>query len=423
MQRVSSVRRVFLSYSSDDRAEVQSLYTELRRRGVPVWFDTADLPRGRVTKTELARAGREAVGFAFYLTESAAESSWVREDERSHALENQREDESFGIFPIFRGGLDRVTEIMQARAEDRSGLASYDLRPFHGFVISEDLDPESLAEELRAAATGVLRSLLGTLAERRPAESSLRIGCATREGPKLTEHPLDLLVEWSQDFPDEHGGGSYPDARAATDLLGALQDLRRAISSEWRGLKVEIVPQCHLSMAVAMGFLFRRNSGFTLEVVNPYTREVWPGPDQPLAPLAGFWSITEVPELSTGSNEGLVVALGVSRSIVPAVKDAVTRHAIEARAGFGIEPSAGASLESMKPSDAAEPHRAARALFDWLSDQRASGVRGRIHLFYAGPAPFAVLLGQQLSNVGEVQFYEWKDSAEGFVPVFLLKSS
>jgi hypothetical protein len=423
MARTSNVRRVFLSYSHADRAEAQQLYRELRRRGVPVWYDAADLPRGRVTRVELTRAARDAAGFAFYLTENAARSDWVREEERARALENQALDQSFGVFPVFRQDLARLTELMQAEAQDRRNLAAYDLRHFHGFVIDERATGAELAEELRRAATEVLRSLLGSLADRSDDGAALRVGAATREGPKTREHPLDLLVDWTQDFPDVHGNGTYPSPEAAEQLLRALEDLRGSILHEWPGQTIRIVPHCHLSMALALGFLFRRNSGFALQVVNPYDGETWRGPEHPLAGTSGFWSISEDPQLAGRGDEGLALIVGVSRPIGERTRAAVVQQGLSTHKALLAEPASGASLESMSSLAGDDGHRVARALVDRLSEERARGVRGPLHLVYAGPAHFAVLLGQQLSNLGGIHVYEWKESTAELIPVFVLHSS
>jgi hypothetical protein len=423
MARASNVRRVFLSYSHRDRSEAQQLFTELQRRGVPVWWDRVHLPRGRVTARELEKASREAAGFAFYLTEEAAESDWVREDERRHALANQRLDETFGIFPIFRAGIQRVTELMQSRAGDRSDLCAYDLSSFHGYVIEPGASGDALDEELRAAATEVLRSILGTLADRRPAGTHLRIGAATRGGPALAGHPLDLLIDWTRDFPGDQGAGDYPSSTTAEALLRALQDLRGAVLHEWPGRTVQVVAHCHLSMAFALGFLFRRNSGFGLQVVNPYTGDVWYGPEQPLAALPRFWSMEEAPSATPAADDGIAAVISVSRPIAASAEQALAHRGLRVRETVRIEPAEGPSDHSLASLNEDEAHRAVMPLVERLGQERARGIRGPIHLVYAGPAPFAVLLGQQLSNLGEIRIYEWKDADAGFVPVFVLRSS
>lgn len=421
---VDRVPRVFVSYSSDDLDEVEQLHSELARRGVVPWRDKTDLPKGRVSADQIEKAARSAAGFVFYLTRAAAESRWVREDERRYALQNQGLDESFGIFPVFRDDRKQVTKRMQELAEDRADLAAYDLQGFNGYILRLGRG-RSLASELTGAATGVLESLLDTIRDAGPPGKVLRLGAATRGGPSLPEHDLDLRIDWTEDFPGDQGAGGYPNATVAGDLLTALQDLRTAICSRWPGRTIRLLPHCHLSMAFALGFLFRRNSGFTLEVgrpQDPLQEPICTGPAVPLLAASDFWSI-EATEPGTAGPEGVAAVVGVSRSIEKPAGKALDRLGVRVARRVVLEPAGGPSFESMSGLTGDQAHRAARALADTLGEERSRGVGGPIHLFYAGPATFAVLLAQQLSNLGLIQTYEWKGAEERFVPVFELRSA
>lgn len=415
--------RVFLSYSSKDRDEVQALATELRRRGVPLWWDTTDLPRGRSTEKSLAEAAKAAAGFAFYLTENAARSAWVRETERRYALDNLREDRTFGIFPIFRDDRRAVTKLLQDLAEG-SDRSAYDLSDYHGSIVQ--VDPANGAptdEELGNVAGGVLRQLLLTLAERSPGVPALRIGARTRGGPALKSQPLDLLVDWTQDYPDQEGRGEFPSPVTLERLWAALSSIRAATGHEWRGNRIRIVPQCHLSMALAIGFLFRRNSGMVLEVVNPYDSTTWEGPHEPEPVLNDWWADPSAAEKDIGRGEDLAISIGISQPVRPGADAFIEHRALSVAKRIDFEPAAGPGKRSMERLTGTEAHRAAQAVVESISRQRSEGVRGTVHLFLAGPAPFAVLLAQHLSNLGAIQTYEWKDNEQTYTPMFLLGSS
>ena len=417
--------RVFLSYSAEDLAEVQVLATALRRRGVLLWWDKTDLPRGRPTETSLQEAADAAAGFAFYLTESAARSEWVREKERSYALQNAARDESFGVFPIFRDGLRAVREAMQAEAEG-SDLEAYDLGRFHGYVVGTQPSGTGTAPapgELANASGDVLRELLRTLRERSPTGATLRIGACTRRGPALGAHSLDLLVDWTQDFPDEDGRGELPNPTVLDELERALASLRGAVQKEWRDTRIRIVPQCHLSMAMALGFRFRRNTGITLEVVELHGGMIWEGPHQPMSALDDWWAEPAGEELAVGKGDGLAVSIGISRAIGATVKRFIEDRGLAVTKWLNFEPSVGADTSAMNGVTGPEAHQIAQTVVEAIGRERAAGVAGPVHLLFAGPAPFAVLLAQQLSNLGTIQTYEWKDAERGYVPSFVLRSS
>jgi len=417
--------RVFLSYSAEDLAEVQVLAAELRRRGVPLWWDKTDLPRGQRTEKSLQEAADQAAGFAFYLTESAARSEWVREKERSYALQNAARDESFGIFPIFRDDLRSVREAMQAEAAG-SDLDAYDLGRFHGYVVGTEPSGSGRAPgpgELATASGEVLRELLRTLRERSPTGSTLRIGACTRGGAALAAHSLDLLVDWTQDFPDEDGRGDLPNSTVVRELQDALASLRDAIRKEWRETRIRIIPQCHLTMAMALGFCFRRNTGITLEVLEPHAGVVWDGPHQPMSAMDDWWAEPAGTEEVLGKGDGLAVSIGISRGIAPIAKRLIDDRGLAVEKWLSFEPAAGASTSAMNGLTGPEAHQIAQTIIGAIARERASGVAGPVHLLFAGPAPFAVLLAQQLSNLGTIQTYEWKDGQRGYVPSFVLRSS
>ncbi len=417
--------RVFLSYSSRDRSEVEVFDLEMRRRGVPLWRDRDNLTKGRVTESVIKKAAREAAGFTFYLTRNAAHSEWVRERERAYALENAKRDESFGILPVFRGDKDKVTQMMidLGQSKSRARRASpYDLRRFNGYLI----DPKAvrrgqLDQALREASEAVLCSLLATLAERqrRSPGARLRIGAATRSGPALSPHELDLLIDWTYDYPAHK---SFPTAGTAEATLNpALESLWNAIRSAWGQPSLQIIPHCHLTMALALGFRFRRNSGYDLEVVDPHSGDLWSGPARPLDPDPTLWDNHKTRAL--GSGKGLVVVVGISRAFDEDVGHYLQSASLDIGKMLVFEPKQGPSLTSMVGVAPLTPHRMVMAVVERISNEQSAGLRGPVHLFTRVPAPFAILLGQQLSNVGLVQAYEWSDSQLSYTPSFRFSSS
>jgi hypothetical protein len=400
--------RVFLSYSSEDKSEVDLFDRELRRRGVPLWRDRTNLLSGRPTKIEIERAAGEAAGFVFYLTKNAAASEWVRETERDYALRNARLNQGFGLVPVFRDDMKAVVAEMQRLAAG-SDLAAYDLRGYNGYVVDRG---GSLAAELARAADAVLESLMAThLAKARPGDR-LHIGLATRNGPGLSDFSLDLLIDWTADYEPE---GSMPDAGLVGPALGSLAK----ILSRWPGRAFEIILKCHLTMALAVGFTFRRTYGADLSVVDVVTKERWIGPPTPLPPAPGLLSI--LPEPGTIGSSGIVVAIGISQPLKRSIDAHVKSSGLVVGHKLFIEPASGASPNSLQGIAAETAHQMACAVRDAILDSQRQVGKGEIHLFFAGPVPFAILLGQQLSSVGPVQTYEWLNSESRYEPSLRLQ--
>lgn len=421
---MSSASPVFLSYSSEDLSEVEQLDLEMRRRGVPLWRDRSSLSKGRLFEEEIEEAARAAAGFVFYLTASAARSEWVREKERSYALRNASRDGSFGILPIFRDPMKDIVEEMKrlGREKIRSGEPSpYDLGRYTGFLF----DPAEIAagrkdQQFRLAAGATLDLLMATIARRREPGAKLRIGAATRGGPALGDAEMDLLLDWSYDYPP-HAPAPGPGV-AERMLSPTLDSLASSIRQFWRRTSLQIIPNCHLTMALALGFQFRRNTGYDLEVIDVNSGDCWVGPRKPLAQDLSFWSTAK--SEAHGSGTGLVVAVSISQPIaIDLLKSFVRSAGLDVGYILLFEPKTEASKTCLQPADAQEVHRMAVAVAEGITAKRSEGLRGTVHLVGTVPAAFAVLLGQQLSNVGLIQSYEWSDSEGRYTPCFRFSSS
>ncbi len=413
--------RLFLSYSHHDLTEVDLLDRELRRRGVPLWRDHADLVRGRLTDAEIERASEAAAGFVVYLSEEAAESEWVREKEWLRARRYFDRDPSFMLFPIFRGDRREVARRLQALGAARVAAPSaspYDPDPFAGYKINPArLLAGRLAEEIGDAAAAVMQAWVVARSRARSGETSLRLGAITRSATAGEPFP-DFLLDWRADFPE----GALPPSPATCRerLLPGMSQLAAAMRERWSPLSFEIQPQCHLSMALAVGFQFRRNTGVSLSVRDPQRGLAWPGPKVPVAPEPGFWHFTDSQVAAGGDDLAVVVSL--SGSAEAAVEALLARESRGVGRLLAAAPVKGTGKDSLAGLAASAPQGLAVALTQRIEAERARHPYKALHLFYAGPAYFAVLLGQQLSNLGAVETYEWIDAENRYQPTFRLES-
>ncbi|HEX7183982.1 MAG TPA: SAVED domain-containing protein [Thermoanaerobaculia bacterium] len=416
-----SIRRVFLSYSAQDGQEVERLDLELRRRGVPLWRDRTELLKGRPAEDEIARAANQSAGFAFYLTSHAVQSEWVREKERGHALQNLKLKKGFGIVPIFREDLKTLVADFQRLGTGGPGT-DYDIGRFHGYKMDlAKIGRGDLDQEIAAAANTVLLSLMETLRDGARAGDRLRIGLATRKGPGLQDRPLHLLLDWTADYEPL---GRVPDAAFYDrELDPALGSLANAVQS-WPGLALQLVPKCHLTMALAVGFKLRRTFSADLEVVEILTGEAWAGPPVPLPPPPDLWTLkTRNPPKGSSPSSTVIVTIGISRPIARTVKGFLTSSGLAYGQRLDFEPRPGPSLTVLQGLAPDVAHRMAVAVREEIVRAQIRIGQGEVHLFFAGPPAFAVLLGQQLANVGRIQTYEWLDSVSRYEPAFQLRSS
>ncbi|MFO0758973.1 MAG: CHAT domain-containing protein [Byssovorax sp.] len=97
-------KRVFLSHSTKDKAEVQRLREALADRRIGAWEDVLELRLGSKLG-EIQAAIREADGFVLLLTPASIGSDWVQREAR-WALETKLERPGYALLPVLRG-LDR----------------------------------------------------------------------------------------------------------------------------------------------------------------------------------------------------------------------------------------------------------------------------------------------------------------------------
>lgn len=418
------MRKMFLSYSSKDKAEIERLDHELRRRGVPTWWDQYDLTGGRINEAQIEAACRDAAGFVFYLTHEAAQSRWVREKERAYALDACRRRSDVGIVPIFRDDRLAIREAMRDARDGHptSRAEPYDLTTFQGYEIDSKKD---LDGELRRAANKVLGSLLTSLDATKPPGEAWTVGLVTRGGLLPLEHAPDLLLDWSQDFPVRAHDAMPNEPPTREQWKNVLEPALDAFADELKPLlkarALRIVAQCHLTLALAFGYRFRRNTGVELSVIEPYSGDVWESPRAPLAPEHDAWSKKRK---KVGDGEDLALAINVTqerKSFNAQVLAAARRGNIGNVLIF--EPAGGTSKTAFANLEPTAVHRRALAVVEQLQrDARFPDCRV-VHLFIAVPVGFAILLAQQFSNVRAVQTYEWSEAIQGYLPGCLLVSS
>jgi len=94
-------RRVFLSHSSSDKADIQRLAKALADRGIGVWEDVLELRLGDSLEA-LKAAVMGADGFVLLLTPESISSDWVQ-DEVGWAREAKLARPDYALLPLLRG--------------------------------------------------------------------------------------------------------------------------------------------------------------------------------------------------------------------------------------------------------------------------------------------------------------------------------
>src|SRR5947209_7289971 len=92
--------RAFLSHAHVDKAIVDQLHTWLQEKaGMPIWYDSYNLPASASISTELARAIAQCRNMIIVLSKASVKSGWV-EEEFNAAIGQRAKYKQYRIVPV-----------------------------------------------------------------------------------------------------------------------------------------------------------------------------------------------------------------------------------------------------------------------------------------------------------------------------------
>jgi hypothetical protein len=366
--------RAMVSYAHADETEtVGRLEQELRLHGFHVVRDLEAFRAGRAVEGEMAE-GIACDVLVVHLAPNALKSEAVIESEVKPSLRSYSTTGRPVVLVVPHGlGDDRA-------AVDAviAGRLPYSPNVAWGDIV---VDPAPLPTETAVGIAGqALRSLLGS--SRGPADGCWQIKVATRgsrsTGPGFLVDGTDLV------------GGDTPRPGTPADwerLYRGLRGLEGALRAHGDRRRVEVSPSCHMTAAVATGFLFRREWNLCVADARGELCEIGNAVD-----YDGF-TIPPV-EPGSGTNERLFVEIGITGTPITQDVEAVIARTGLPRARLRIDREAAQLMSSTDiPAAAAGAARMIKTV------RRQVGAK-RVDLFMAAPAAFAVLLGSELNALG-----------------------
>jgi len=228
------------------------------------------------------------------------------------------------------------------------------------------------------------------------APQQLTIGCW--EIPAQSDQ---YSLNWTPYFDRSTTPRRVPTLLEWKKLRGQLTAAKERIVNAAVDRTLVISGRMSLGAALIVGHTFPRNAGFTLRMDPSVGRGPWDTETPPDG--TWVWANSTIPaERADGLQ---CVIIGVNQ--VPTAS--VLEYSRGRPEGFGgavvLAPVSGVSDRAIQTS--AEATAASSSAIDVIRRMHQAAPRRPINLFYVGPAPLALLLGQLLHAVGEVHLFEY----------------
>jgi hypothetical protein len=388
------MKPVFLSYSRKNLDDVQQIANMLCAGGIPIWQDIQSLATGN-TDAQVRRAIREQCSaFFIYLTEESSDSQYICENEIPEALIRSDEDSTFCIIPLVRMQLAQANQKLK-------GILRGDISRYNGVIMHS-------GDSLEAASRQIRKILLKAITQIPLEKNYFEISLMTYSRTPGNIYPhLDL--DWSRlSFPAKLSS----DETWKSHLLPALMDVKDALLNAGH-THIKLFSKATLTSGLAFGYLFRRETGFKLDVLQA---EQW----WATGTRSQGASRLKIRDHSrdTGSRH-----LGVNLSITALVNNYMGSYIKEAglsfRAELCCEPETGPARAAVQDGEVA-------AVMAWEIGNAVRKLRGNynltdIHIFAAMPLGLAYLIGAELNACGRIHLYEFDKSESKYRPSWILE--
>jgi hypothetical protein len=399
--------RSFLSYRRTRHDEAALLIQAQHDHGIPTWQDVQNLAPVP-TEDELRRVLTDptTASAVLFITPEVEHSPIIRNVEVPKITQRAEAADGFFVVPLAAGGLDYA----QAADATSNHLSAQNLADWNMHRVPAAIVSPALAAEI---AHRVLVQRLSAITRTRPAGEPLRLGLFVRRPPPF-EPGTALTLDWSQRFSDKEAS---PNAWEHA-LLPALARVASAIRQHAGGRAVEAFGLPTLPAATALGCAFLSTSGLPIS-----WRQFTPAqPDH-------LWNLMQPRETSgfaaksMSKNPGardVAVLVSVADNVEPLF--ALCQKALPPlRALVHITKSGPYPHMVTTPGEAVDIALTVQEGMRTL--RREYGNIGTVHLFMAGPAGLAMLIGQLLNTFGAVQTYEHVtvDGSGHYRPAALLR--
>jgi len=230
--------------------------------------------------------------------------------------------------------------------------------------------------------------------------------------------PANLVIDWTRHF--DHSTLRIPGQEIwQKELLSELCAIRQNFDADGRKRNIWLRSKACLSAGLAFGNAFPEALGYNIQI-----EQLSPGSEKAIQ----YWQ-TDTPDqepvdlnsivLQADQHaKDIVVAIGITDDPKPKVEEFLQNTGLNFRAALYIYPQAGPSDISINERTAVGFARATKKEIRQACSQFSPKL---IHLFFFGPLGLAVLLGQKLNGLVDIQCYE-RSKEHAYVPSCLVRA-
>lgn len=377
----------FLSYSRKNLPDVRIIARTLMIHGVEIWQDITNLGAG-VAESKIRKAIQEGSdGLIFFVTQQSVDSAFIRDVELPEAETRFMNGSNFKIIPVFSLPIDVATALLK-------GCLTIPLSNFNGAKVEGKGDFEDVSSAAYRAAEIVLEDIS------LPDVDPLPIGLSSKQ---KTSEKVALHLDFTNFF--ENGS---PSEKVWEEQFSAALVTVKIFLSKRRQLSIRLHAFCHLSLVMLFGYVFRKTTGFRLEIeqITNDKRSIWSTDKMPIDnPL----KIDEIP--ATLSSKNLLVRMNLMSADDRSVVRYMEKNNLSYRAILTFSPPSFPWMVSE-----AQAATIARDLSNKIKEMHARYDTNTVHLFCAIPLGLALMIGYNINACGTIRCYEFDNPRREYSP-------
>ena len=400
---------VFVSYRRKRLQETTALVHALHDRGVPTWRDVDNLSNEPTEATiRSVLADDMTSGAILWLTPDVEDSAIIKDVEVPEAVRRYRRDGNFWVVIVLADGLDYagVTSLFA------DSLGIEDLSTWNLTKVSA---PWASITDISQIANTALKQRINRISAEVPPRPIFEVTVHAK-GTMAVSSVEGLAVDWTRHFQS-----GVPQSQAWTLMSEAARNVATALKQLTpRVTEVQLSGTPSVPAAMLLGSTYSGRDGrsptWLQRQPDGHTMTPWKMTDATDALIAGrFGWKASPPVYRVTSAHALAVCINISDNVSEAF--ARSRSSLpEWRAVLEIGSPVGRNTRA-RPLTPEEVASLVHLTIDAIRSTRARVVGiDSLHVFIAGPAGFAFLLGTSIATLPTIITYEYDTATSLYSP-------